>query len=142
MRRSVVITGLGAVSGMGVGAAPLWDGLCSGRSCLGPVTRFDATGFESRLAAEVKDYSAKDFVPKHYRKAVKLMARDIELAVGAAKEAFEDAGMVTRATLGEDAAEDLRDVARLARALDDNLAGARVMLAAMTVHDAKKNGGA
>jgi len=102
MRRAVVITGLGAVSGMGVGAAPLWQGLCAGRSCLGPVTRFDASGFESRLGGEVKDFSAKDFVPKHYRKAVKVMARDIELAVGAADAAVKDAGLLTRATLDDD----------------------------------------
>jgi 3-oxoacyl-[acyl-carrier-protein] synthase II len=102
MRRAVVITGLGAVSGMGVGAGPLWDGLCAGRCCLGPVTRFDASGFLSRLAGEVKDFSAKDFVPKHYRKAVKVMARDIELAVGAAHAAVKDAGLLTRATLDDE----------------------------------------
>jgi 3-oxoacyl-[acyl-carrier-protein] synthase II len=102
MRRAVVITGLGAVSGMGAGAAPLWEGLCAGRSCAGPVTRFDASGFDSKLAVEVKDFSAKDFVPKHYRKAVKVMARDIELAVGAADAAVKDAGLLTRATLDDE----------------------------------------
>ncbi len=96
------MTGLGAVSGMGVGAAPLWEGLCAGRSCLGPVTRFDASGFNSRLAAEVKDFSAKDFVPKHYRKAVKVMARDIEIAVGAADSAVKDAGLLTQVSLEDD----------------------------------------
>lgn len=103
MSRRVVITGLGAVTPLGIGVAPLWEGMCAGRSGLRPIGRFDASGFACRLAGEVPEFSAKDFVPKHYRKAVKVMARDIELAVGAAKEAFEDAGMVTRATLGEDA---------------------------------------
>lgn len=99
MRRRVVITGLGTVTGLGIGVQSLWDGLCAGRSVLGPVTRFDASGFRSRLGSEVKDFSAKDFVPKSYRKAVKVMARDIELAVGAAKLAVEDAKLVTRGTL-------------------------------------------
>lgn len=98
MSRRVVITGLGAVTGFGLGAAALWDGLISGQSRLGPIRRFDASGFRSRLAAEVEGFSAKDLVPKSYRKAVKVMARDIELAVGAAKAAVEDAGLVTKGT--------------------------------------------
>ncbi|QOI99699.1 MAG: hypothetical protein HRU70_04085 [Phycisphaeraceae bacterium] len=96
MHRRVVITGLGAVSPMGVGFEALWGGLLQGRSALGPITRFDATGFPCRVGGEVAGYSAKDHVPKHYRKAVKVMARDIELAVGAAKFAAEDAGLITR----------------------------------------------
>ncbi len=103
MRRRVVITGLGAVSPLGVGFAPLWEGLCAGKSGLGPITRFDASGFACKLGGEVKDFSAKDHVPKHYRKAVKVMARDTELAVAAAKFAVEDAGLITRASLGDDA---------------------------------------
>ena len=101
MPRQVAITGLGAVSSLGVGFPALWNGLLAGTSALGPITRFDASGFHCRLAGEVKDFSAKDHVPKHYRKAVKIMARDIELAVAAAKEAAEDAGLITRANLPE-----------------------------------------
>lgn len=100
--RQVAITGLGAVTSLGVGFPALWQGLCSATSSLGPISRFDASGFHCRLAGEVKDFSAKDHVPKHYRKAVKIMARDIELAVAAAKEAAEDAGLITRANLPED----------------------------------------
>jgi 3-oxoacyl-[acyl-carrier-protein] synthase II len=105
MSRRVVITGVGAVTGLGTGIEALWSGLCEGRSALGPLTRFDPSGFRSRLGAEVPNFSARDHVPKHYRKAVKVMARDIELAVGAARYAVEDAGLVTRGTLdgGEDA---------------------------------------
>src|SRR3954464_14352002 len=96
MARRVVITGLGAVSGLGIGATALWDGLCAGRSAIGPISRFDPSGYKCRLASEVKDYSAKDFVPKSYRKAVKVMVRDTELVVGAAKCAIEDAGLITK----------------------------------------------
>lgn len=101
MSRDVVITGLGAVSGLGVGARALWDGLVAGRTGLAPLRRIDASGFRSKLGAEVREFSAKDFVPKSYRKAVKVMARDIELAVGAAKLAVEDAGLITRSGLPE-----------------------------------------
>ncbi len=100
--RQVAITGLGAVTSLGVGFPTLWQGLCDAKSSLGPISRFDASGFRCRIAGEVKDFSAKDHVPKHYRKAVKIMARDIELAVAAAKEAAEDAGLITRANLPED----------------------------------------
>ncbi len=96
MQRPIAITGLGTVCGLGVGIVPLWEALCAGKSALGPATRLDASGFRSRLAGEAKDFSAKDFVPKSYRKAVKVMARDIELAVGAARCAVDDAALVTR----------------------------------------------
>jgi 3-oxoacyl-[acyl-carrier-protein] synthase II len=105
--RSVVVTGVGAVSALGIGADALWEGLCAGSSGVRPISRFDASGFASRLAGEVPDagFSIRDFVPKHYRKATKVMARDIELAVAAAKEASERAGLTTRAHLEEGATE-------------------------------------
>lgn len=87
---------MGAVTAFGVGIEPLWEGLLAGSSCLRPISRFDPSGFPSRLAAEVHDFSARDFVPKTYRKAVKVMARDIELAVASAKCAIEDAGLSTK----------------------------------------------
>ncbi|MBY0308903.1 MAG: hypothetical protein K2Q09_09195 [Phycisphaerales bacterium] len=105
MARTVVITGVGVVSPLGTGAAAFWRGLTEGRSAVRPVTRFDPSGFPCRLAGEIDGFSARDFVPKHYRKAVKVMARDIELAVGAAKEATEDARLVTRGTLPEDSTD-------------------------------------
>ncbi len=104
-RRRVVVTGLGAVSGFGVGVEALWSGLEAGRSALRPIARFDAGGFPCRLASEVgspaQPFSARDYVPKSYRKAVKVMARDIELAVAAARCAVEDARLVTRGTRPE-----------------------------------------
>lgn len=96
MPRETVITGLGSVTGLGVGAEALWEGLCAGTSAIAPIEAFDASGFDCRLGAEVKDFKARDYVPKSYRKAVKVMARDIELAVGAALCAVRDAGVVTR----------------------------------------------
>lgn len=104
--RRVVISGLGAISSFGLGAQSLWDGLVSGRCGIAPITRFDPSGFACRLAGEVKDYSAKDHVPKSYRKAVKVMSRDVELAVGAAKAAVEDAGITTRGMVSEGLAQE------------------------------------
>lgn len=102
MPRHVVITGLGTVCALGSGVETLWRGLLEGRSGLGPITRIDASGFRSSLGGEVPEFSAKSHVPKHYRKAVKVMARDTELAVGAALFAVQDAGMATRATIEDD----------------------------------------
>ncbi len=104
MRRRVVITGIGVVSGLGPDARSLWQGLLQGRSGLRPLEAFDPSGFESHLAGCAVGFQAKDVLPKHYRKAVKVMARDIELAVGAAMDAVAGAGLVTRASL--DAAGD------------------------------------
>ncbi|MFG0257994.1 MAG: beta-ketoacyl-[acyl-carrier-protein] synthase family protein [Phycisphaerales bacterium JB043] len=97
MSRDVAITGVGVVSAYGAGLDALWEGLCEGVTCIAPVESFDATGFACSLAAEVpSDFSARGFVPKSYRKAVKVMARDIEYAVAAAQEAACDAALVTR----------------------------------------------
>ena len=100
MSRRVVITGIGVVSPLGVGRDALWQGLCSGRAGFAKPTLFDPSGFQTKLAGQLPaEFSAKDFVPKSYRKAVKVMARDSEIAVAAAKLAVEDAGLTTRGSL-------------------------------------------
>ncbi len=105
MHRSIVISGLGTVSALGVGARSLWDGLVSGASGIRPPTHIDLSGMECQLAAEISgdngsEFSARDYVPKSYRKATKVMARDIEIAVACAHTAAADAGLVTRAAEG------------------------------------------
>jgi len=98
-RRRVVITGLGPVTAHGVGIDPLWSALCEGRSALAPIRAFDASGFRAASGAELPEsFDVKEFVPKSYRKATKVMARDIEIAVGAALTAVRDAGLGTRGT--------------------------------------------
>lgn len=104
MTRDVVISGLGAVTGFGYGVNALWEGLYAGKSAIRRITRFDPSGHPCQAGAEAAGFSAKDHVPKHYRKFLKVMARDIELAVGAAKAAVEDAGIITRAAAEEVAA--------------------------------------
>ena len=97
--RRTIITGLGPITAFGVGIQPLWSALCEGRSAIKRISRFDPSGFPCQLAAELPDemFDVKSVVPKSYRKATKVMARDIELAVGAAAAAVADAGLITKA---------------------------------------------
>jgi len=103
MADGVVITGLGVVTGLGIGFHSLWEGLCRGSVGIRPIRSFDACGSCCKLGVEVEGLSVKDHVPKSYRKAVKVMARDSMLAVVAADLAVKDAGLVTRASEGEEA---------------------------------------
>ncbi|MCC7409275.1 MAG: hypothetical protein IT442_14510 [Phycisphaeraceae bacterium] len=95
MSRRVLITGLGALTGLGRCIEDHWQALLQGRSAIAPIAGFDAAGLPCRIAAEVRDFAVRDFVPKSYRKATKVMARDIELAVAAADLAARDAGLAT-----------------------------------------------
>lgn len=96
MRRRVVISGAGFATGLGLGRDALWAALVEGRSAIGALTVVDGAALGVTLGAEIKELSARDVVPKHYRKAVKVMARDSEIAVIAASFAVRDAGLVTR----------------------------------------------
>ena len=95
-----MVTGVGTVCGFGRGIDLLWEGLCAGKSCVGPIRAFDASGFESSQGVETpNDLDVRQIVPKHYRKATKVMARDIVLAVSAADSAVRSAGLSTRGTV-------------------------------------------
>ena len=95
--RRVAITGLGVVTSAGIGVEAFWSALTEGRQCIRAMESFDPAALPCRVAGEIADFSARTFVPKTYRKAVKVMARDIEIAVAAADLAVRDAGLVTRA---------------------------------------------
>jgi len=92
----VVITGLGAITPLGLTAGDMWEGLCEGRCGIGKIRAFDPVGFGCKLAGEVPDYKIRDYVPKSRRKSVKLMSRDIELSVIAANEALTGSGIITQ----------------------------------------------
>ncbi len=94
---SVVITGVGAISPLGLTAGDMWAGLAAGRCGIKRIDAFDPAGFSCKLAGQVPDYRIQSFVPKTYRKAVKLMSRDIELAIIAADEAVRNSGLITKA---------------------------------------------
>ena len=95
--RRVVITGLGAISPLGMTADDLWEGLCAGRCGIDTIKAFDPVGFTCRVAGEVPDFRIQKHVPKNYRKATKLMSRDIQLSIVAANEALQNAGFITKA---------------------------------------------
>jgi 3-oxoacyl-[acyl-carrier-protein] synthase II len=92
----VVITGLGAVTPLGLNVDEMWASLCAGKSGIDTITVFDPVGFSCKLAGQVPDYKIRNYIPKTFRKAVKLMSRDIELAVIAASEALTNSGLVTK----------------------------------------------
>ncbi len=92
----VVITGFGAISPLGLSSGQMWDGLCSSRCGIGRIKAFDPVNFTCQLAGEVPEYTIQKYIPKTLRKSVKLMSRDIELAVIAANEAVINSGLITR----------------------------------------------
>jgi 3-oxoacyl-[acyl-carrier-protein] synthase II len=89
-RRRVVVTGVGLVSPLGVGTEPTWVGLMAGRVGIGPVTRFDASGFACRIAGEVPGFDPLDYVEK---KEVKKSDTFIHYAIAATDFAVRDAGL-------------------------------------------------
>ena len=95
--RRVVITGIGVISPFGIGAKLFWDNLVAGKIGVRRLTSFDPSGLPSQIGGEVPAFKIGEYVPKSYRKATKVMARDIELAVVAADDAFKDAGLQTKA---------------------------------------------
>jgi 3-oxoacyl-[acyl-carrier-protein] synthase II len=97
MSKRVVITGIGIISPIGIGTKAFWENLLAGQVGIKRVTQFDPGGFPCQLAGEVPAYKIGDYVPKSYRKATKVVARDIELAVIAADDAFKDAGLKSKA---------------------------------------------
>ena len=94
--KRVVITGLGAVSPLGLTVSNMWSGLCAGKVGIDTITSFDPVGFTCKIAGQVPEYNIRQYVPKNLRKSVKLMSRDIELSVMAAHEAFSHSGLVTK----------------------------------------------
>lgn len=87
MNKRVVITGLGAISPLGTGVLKLWEGLKNGKSGVSHITRFDTTDFPTKIAAEVKDFNAEDYIDK---KEAKRMDRFTQYAVAGAKMAVDD----------------------------------------------------
>jgi len=90
MARRVVVTGLGLVSPLGIGTGPTWEGLVSGRSGVGPITRFDASEYSVRIAAEVPGFDPADWMPT---KEIKKFDLFVHYAVAAADMALADSGL-------------------------------------------------
>jgi len=91
MARKVGITGIGLITPLGLDCESTWQGLLAGRSGIGPITLFDAAGYSSRIAGEVREFDVHDFVEK---KEARKMDRFSHFAIAATKEALDDAGLV------------------------------------------------
>jgi len=81
LNRRVVVTGVGLVCGCGTGTDEVWRTVRAGKSGIGPITHFDAAGFDCRIAGEVKNFEPRNWVEK---KELKKMGRFIQLALAAA----------------------------------------------------------
>lgn len=88
MARRVVVTGVGLVTPLGTGVEKTWNGLLVAKSGVGPITRFDTSDFPVKIAAEVKDFNAEDFIDKKTAKHLDLF---VQYAVAAGDMALRDA---------------------------------------------------
>jgi 3-oxoacyl-[acyl-carrier-protein] synthase II len=141
-RRRVVITGLGPVTPIGTGAGPFWEALLAGRSGIRRLAAFDPARFDSQIGGEIAQINIGDAVPKAYRKAAKIMARDIALAVVAAYEAVKDAGLKTRCLFerGDATGEPNLDNARFGANIGAGLICADLAELAQAMAGAQENG--
>ncbi|WIW69595.1 beta-ketoacyl-ACP synthase II [Anaerosinus gibii] len=87
MKNRVVITGIGAITPIGIGKENFWNALLAGKSGINQITRFDATGYTTQIAGEVRDFDPTEYIDK---KEAKRMDRSTQFAVAATKMAFED----------------------------------------------------
>ncbi len=92
MKKRVVVTGMGCVTPIGIGTDIFWNNIKNGVCGIDQITRFDTTDFVTKIAAEVKDFDASDFIDK---KEAKRMDRFTQYAVAASKMAMEDSNIDT-----------------------------------------------
>jgi 3-oxoacyl-[acyl-carrier-protein] synthase II len=98
MNRRVVITGIGLVTPLGLTTPENWEAVMAGRSGIGPITHFDTTKFDAKIAGEVKNFDPSRFIEK---KEIKKMDRFIFLAIAATDEALADSGLkITKENAG------------------------------------------
>jgi 3-oxoacyl-[acyl-carrier-protein] synthase II len=93
MKRRVVVTGMGAITPVGNDVATTWRSLIEGKSGTAPITKFDASKFPVRFAAEVKDFDPLNYME---RKEAKRADQYTQYAVAGARQAMENAGLVER----------------------------------------------
>ncbi|KYZ77335.1 beta-ketoacyl-[acyl-carrier-protein] synthase II [Anaerosporomusa subterranea] len=90
MKKRVVITGLGAVTPLGIGTDIFWKSLLEGKSGIARITRFDPSDYATQIAGEVKDFDPTNYIDK---KEAKRMDRCTQFAITASKMALEDSGL-------------------------------------------------
>ncbi|MFZ2161946.1 MAG: beta-ketoacyl-ACP synthase II [Sideroxyarcus sp.] len=90
-RRRVVVTGLGAITPVGMGVAETWQNIVAGKSGIGRITRFDPSAFACQVAGEVNGFDANQYLPP---KDARRMDRFVHFGLVAGMEAFKDSGLV------------------------------------------------
>ena len=90
-RRRVVVTGLGAITPVGIGVAETWQNIVAGKSGIGRITRFDPSAFACQVAGEVNGFDVTQYLPA---KDARRMDRFVHLGLAAGMEAFKDSGLV------------------------------------------------
>jgi len=98
LSRRVVVTGVGLVCGCGIGTEEVWRNLLVGKSGIGPVTQFDVSGFDCRIAGEVRGFDPLNWVEK---KELKKMARFIQIALAASDFAMRMANLTITPEIAE-----------------------------------------
>ena len=88
--RRVVITGMGAVTPIGIGLKEYWEGLVEGRNGVDLITHFDTTKFDTKFAAEVKNFKPEDYLDK---KSIRRLDPFAQLAIATAEMAMQDSGI-------------------------------------------------
>lgn len=87
----VVVTGIGLVTALGTGVEQTWSGICAGENPVGPIESFDVSEYSTRIAAEVKDFNAEDWMDK---KDAKRVDRFISFAQAGSTMALKDSGLL------------------------------------------------
>jgi 3-oxoacyl-[acyl-carrier-protein] synthase II len=90
MVRRVVVTGMGAISPVGLDVSTTWDAIIAGRSGVGPITHFDTTDYRTTIAAEIKGFDPKNYIPP---KEARRMDPFAQYALVASQEAIRSAGL-------------------------------------------------
>ena len=93
MERRVVVTGMGAISPVGLDVNSTWDAIIAGRSGVGPITHFDTTDYRTTIAAEIKGFDPKNYIPP---KEARRMDPFAQYALVASREAIRSAGLPAR----------------------------------------------
>jgi 3-oxoacyl-[acyl-carrier-protein] synthase II len=88
--KRVVVTGLGLLTPLGIGVQETWEKLSQGKSGIGPITRFDASQYRTRIAGEVKGFNASDFLPQ---KLIKRLDPFVHYGLATARMAMDQSGL-------------------------------------------------
>ena len=89
-QRRVVVTGLGIISPVGNTVEAAWNSVLEGKSGIGAITRFDCSDFSTRIAGEIRNFDASEFIPA---KDARKMDAFMHYGIAACKQAISDSGM-------------------------------------------------